>query len=99
LPSFERLLKVLRPNVLAADMLKSLFREAAPGRMSVVDSKKSLGWMPKYEALWHEPRYVGNSMEFFCNDFASGRFFRVAISDSYVLELEDVGTGKKMSRR
>jgi hypothetical protein len=97
--SFERLLKVLKPNLLATDNLKCLFREAAPGRMGLVESRKDLGWIPKYEAVWHEPRYVGSRMEFFCNDFASGRFYRVTVSDSYDLEIEDIGPGKKLPRR
>lgn len=97
--SFERLLKVLKPNLQATGTLASLIRVAAPGRMSMVDSPKSLGWLPRYEPLWHEPCLVGNKMEFFCADFASGRFIRVGISSSFDLKVEDIGPGKKLAIR
>jgi hypothetical protein len=97
--SFGLMLKVLRPDILQTDLLANLFRKAAPGRMSVVVSKSCLGWLKKYETIWHEPRKIENRVEFFCNDFILGRFFRVSISDNYDLELVDLGPGKKFSIR
>jgi hypothetical protein len=97
--SFERFLKELRPNLLCGDNLGRLFREAAPGRMCVVDSQTSLGWIAKYEHLWHEPRQQDGKIVFFCADLEMGRFLRVTITNTYDVEFDDVGPGKKMSRR
>src|SRR5262245_53156339 len=45
--SFGRLFKIVRPDLTNYVLLGKLFREAAPGRMRVVDSEASLGWLPR----------------------------------------------------
>lgn len=97
--SFERMLKVLRPNLLEVGALATLIRLAAPGNLSIVCQRTDWGYLPRYENVWHEPIFVGERLEFFCCDLGLGRFFRVTLSDSYDLEIEDIGPGKRFRLR
>ena len=97
--AFERLLKVMTPDLQAVDALARLFHIAAPGNMCLVVSESSYGWLPKYADLCHEPRWVDERLECFFSDTSSGRFLRVKISKSYDLEVEDIGPGKKVWRK
>lgn len=96
---FQRTLKILVPSFDNLKVLFGLFQAAAPGILSIVESKKSYGWLAKYEELWHEPRIVEGHLEFFCCDYASGRFIKVLLTAAYDLEIEDMGPGKKLPRR
>lgn len=97
--SFGKMLKVIRPSFADFKLIKSLFTLAGPEGLQVVDSKDHFGWLPRYEGIWHLPGCIDQTIEFFCCNLTSGRFFRIQISDSYDLEIEDIGPGKVFRKR
>lgn len=99
MPDFERMLKVLGPSVFTGDILSRLFREAAPGMLRVVDSKKNIGWLARYDSIWHEPHQGDGGIIFFCADLLRGRFYRMMISSAFELFSEDLGPGKRMAKQ
>jgi hypothetical protein len=96
---FTRLFNVLKPDVTDYELLRVLLQEAAPGRMVVVDSRRSLGWLARYESVWHPPKHEQGITTLFCNDFEKGRFYRISFSEQGDVEVKVIGPGKRVARR
>lgn len=99
LSSFERMLRLVRPELSDVALISRLVSKAAPpNRLPLVDPHDP-NILPKYQAVWRAPLVHGGALTLFCNDFRKGRFERIRIGPDYRVDVEVIGPSKKAGLR
>jgi hypothetical protein len=99
LSSFEKMLRLTRPDLSDVELIGRLLRKAAPSNRVPLVERESPHILPKYRAIWHPPSLEEGRLVLFCNDFKKGKFEQVTIDSDYLVEVDVLGLGKKAALR